>query len=222
MTQNNETIRILIADDHKLFCEGIKTLLSSQPEFQVVGEARDGEEACQLVEKLHPDILLLDLLMPKTDGMHVLQSLAESRHQIRTILLSGAVDGEQITKAFELGLRGLVLKDSSASLLFQCIRTVMAGQYWIGWQSVANLAEMLQHHKKSAKKLSPKNYGITPREMQILKAAVSGYLNKEIAGQYHISEQTVKHHLTSIFDKLGVCNRIELTRFAFHHNLIEE
>jgi two-component system nitrate/nitrite response regulator NarL len=74
---------------------------------------------------------------------------------------------------------------------------------------------------ESPNKSPPKNYGITPREMQILKAAVSGYLNKEIAGQYHISEQTVKHYLTSIFDKLGVCNRIELTRFAFHHNLIE-
>jgi DNA-binding NarL/FixJ family response regulator len=217
----SKIIRIVIADDHTIFREGLKPLLSGQPGFKVVGEASDGGEACKLVEKFKPDILLLDLFMPKMNGLDVLTALAESHSNVRTILLSGAMEGEEITKAFELGARGVVLKDSATSILFQSIHTVMAGEYWIGSQSATCLVETLKQQRSVEKKVAPKNYGLTPREMEIMKAAVSGCSNKEIAAQYSISEQTVKHHITSIFDKLGVYNRLELTLFVFHHNLIE-
>jgi two-component system, NarL family, nitrate/nitrite response regulator NarL len=210
-------------DDHAIFREGLKTLLAGQPEFLVVGEAGDGDEARKLVETLKPDVLLLDLVMPKMGGLDVLKALADSRCKARTVLLSGAIEGDEITKAFELGAMGVVLKDSATSaLLFQCIRAVMAGQYWIGRQIVANLVETLRQQRSAEKKAAPKNYGLTPREMEIMKAAVSGCSNKEIAAQCSISEQTVKHHITSMFDKLGVYNRLELTLFAFHHGLIEK
>jgi two-component system, NarL family, nitrate/nitrite response regulator NarL len=97
----------------------------------------------------------------------------------------------------------------------------MSGQYWIGNQAVANLVQTLKQHKSTAKSARPKNYGLTPREFEVTKAVVSGYPNKEIAAQMAISEQTVKHHITSIFDKLGVYNRLELTLFVFHHGLID-
>ncbi len=222
MAENGKAIQILIADDHSIFRDGLKNLLACEPEFQVVGEALDGDEALKLVRQLQPDILLLDLLMPRVSGMDVLQALSESRSKVRTILLSGVVEGEEISRAFELGARGLVFKDSATRLLFESIRSVMAGQYWIGQQSVSNLVQTLKQFKNTVKKAKPKNYGLTSREMEIVKAVVSGYANKEIAGKLSISEQTVKHHITSIFDKLGVYNRLELTLFVFHHGILDK
>ncbi len=135
-------------------------------------------------------------------------------------MLSGALEGEEIIAAFELGARGVVLKDAATAALFSSIRAVMTGEYWIGRKSFAHLAEALKHHRRAAT-ITPKNYGLTPREMEVLRAAVGGLSNKEIAQELSISEQTVKHHITSIFDKLGVYNRLELTLFALHHKLVD-
>ena len=222
MPHNEPAVRILIADDHTIFRDGLKTMIAGERRFQVVGEASDGDEAIQLVDILNPDILLLDLLMPKVSGMEVLKSLADKRKEVRPIILSGAADGGDISRVFELGARGLVLKESATTLLFKCIQAVMDGQYWIGQSSVTTLSQTLDHYKDSAKDKKKKNFGLTQREMEIVRAVVSGYPNKEIAGRYGISEQTVKHHITNIFDKLGVYNRLELTLFVFHHNLIEK
>ena len=132
------------------------------------------------------------------------------------------MEGDEITQAFELGARGVVLKDSATAVLLQCIHAVMAGQYWLGQQGVADLDETLKQHRSAEKKSSPQKYGLTPREIEVMKTVISGCSNKEIATQLSISEQTVKHHITSIFDKLGVYNRLELALFAFHHGLIEK
>jgi two-component system nitrate/nitrite response regulator NarL len=222
MTESTQVVRILIADDHTIFRDGLKNLLTNEPGFQVVGEASNGDETLKLVERLLPDILLLDYCMPKISGMEVLQSLLESRNKVRTIVLSGALEDDAISKVFELGAHGVVLKDSATSMLFKSIHAVMAGQYWLGRQSVSNLVETLKHYRNSAQKTKPKNFGLTPREMEIVRVVVSGYSNKEIAAQLSISEQTVKHHITSIFDKLGVYNRLELTLFVFHHGIVEK
>jgi two-component system nitrate/nitrite response regulator NarL len=223
MSPKNSRIRILIADDHTIFRDGLKTLLAGKPELQVVAEACDGNEALKLIEKLRPDILLLDMSMPKVSGMDVLRSLAESSNHttMHTILLSGALEGEEITRAIELGARGIVLKDSAAQMLFKSIAAVMAGEYWIGRQSFANCIEALKQHRHTAKK-TPKNFGLTAREMEVLDKAVSGLSNKEIATQFVISEQTVKHHITNIFDKLGVYNRLELTLFSLRYKLVQK
>ena len=222
MTESTQVIRILIADDHTIFRDGLKNLLTSEPGFQVVGEASNGDEALKLVKQLLPDVLLLDHEMPKLSGIKVLQALSELNNNVRTIVLSGVLEGDEISKVFELGAHGVVLKDSATGMLFKSIRAVMEGQYWLGRQSVSNLVETLKHYRNSAKKAKPKNFGLTPREMEIVRAVVSGYANKEIAGQLSISEQTVKHHITSIFDKLGVYNRLELTLFVFHHGIVEK
>jgi two-component system nitrate/nitrite response regulator NarL len=222
MTKEVQVIRILIADDHTIFRDGLNTLLSGRQEFTVVGEAGDGQETLRLLEKAKPDILLLDLRMPKVSGMEVLRSLAESKSPVRTIVLCGDTQGDDISKAFELGARGLVLKDSATTTLLESIRAVMGGQYWIGRQAVASLVQTLKLHRNSETKSSPKNFGLTPRELEVLQAAVAGFSNKEIAERFSISLQTVKHHITNIFDKLGVYNRLELTLFAFHHGMVEK
>jgi DNA-binding NarL/FixJ family response regulator len=222
MTVKKAVVQILIADDHTIFRDGLKAMFSAEPGFHVAGEACDGDETVKMVEKLRPDVLLLDLLMPRVSGLKVLELLVDRRAKVRTILLSGAADGNEISRAFELGARGLVLKESASSLLLDSVRAVMAGQYWVGRKSVANLAQTLDFFKNSSKRKALKSFGLTAREMEIVRAVVSGYSNKEIAAKYGISEQTVKHHITNIFDKLGVYNRLELTLFVFHHNLIEE
>ena len=222
MPDSTKVIRILIADDHTIFRDGLKTLLAKEPGFKILGEACNGHEVIDLVQQLHPDVLLLDMQMPKMDGMGVLRALAETQSGVRTIVLSGTLEGENISSLFELGARGLVMKDSNTSMLFKCIRTVMAGQFWIGRQAVSDLVQTLKHSRIAAMHAHPKNYGLTPREFEVIKAVVAGYPNKEIAGQLSISEQTVKHHITNIFDKLGVYNRLELTLFVFNHELLEK
>jgi two-component system, NarL family, nitrate/nitrite response regulator NarL len=220
MAGKKQVIRILIAHDHSIFRDGLKSLLADEPKFQIVGEACDGEETLRLVEQIQPDILLLNHLMPRMSGIEVLRSLAESHNKARTILLNGVAEGEEIFAAFESGARGVVLMESTTTMLFKSIRIVMAGQYWIDSQGVSDPAQTLERYKKSNTDARPKNYGLTSREIGVLDAVASGYSNKEVAGQLSISEQTVKHHITNIFDKLGVYNRLELTLFAIHHRLI--
>jgi DNA-binding NarL/FixJ family response regulator len=222
MTDSSGVIRVLIVDDHTIFRDGLKTLFASEASFKVVGQAGDGEQAIEMVKRLRPDILLLDYMMPRVDGIGVLRALAEARVPVKTILLSGALDGDHVSTAFELGARGLVMKDAATELLFKAIRSVMDGQYWIGRQAVASLVQTLKQCRSAAKGTHPRNYGLTPREFEVIRAVVSGSPNKEIAAQMSISEQTVKHHITSIFDKLGVYNRLELTLFVFHHGLVEK
>jgi two-component system, NarL family, nitrate/nitrite response regulator NarL len=217
-----DTARIAIADDHTILRDGLKMLIADYPEFQVVGEADTGEQALEVIGLLDPDILLLDLVMPGMGGMQVLRSLRDAGRKTRVILLSGAVEGDDISRSFELGARGLVRKDVAASMLINCMRAVREGKYWIGRQSAESIEEVLQRCRSSAKRASPENYRLTPREMQIIRAVVSASTNREIAQQLSISEETVKHHITNIFDKLGVYNRLELTLFVFHHGIIEK
>jgi two-component system, NarL family, nitrate/nitrite response regulator NarL len=218
MTNTKKAIRIAIVDDQAIFRDGLKALLSGEPEFQVVGEASNGEQIENLIKSLKPDILLIELPMPS----NVMRKLAKSAAQVRTIIMNGALNAEEITQAFKAGVRGVLPKQTAASMLFKCIRTVMAGQYWIGQQSAATLSQTIKQCKNCGVQSPKKNFGLTPREIEIVRAVASGHSNSEIAGKLSISEQTVKHHITNIFDKLGVYNRLELSLFVFNHSLIEE
>ncbi len=220
MDKGTQAIRILIADDHPIFRDGLTRLLESEPDFQVVGEAADGAEALELVQALKPDILLLDLAMHRVPGLEALKELANSPNPSRTILLTAAIEKEQIVESLQLGARGVVLKESATELLFKSIRAVMAGQYWVGRERVSELVEGLTRLMASSGSVPSKNLGLTPRELEIVSTIVAGYTNREIAKKFSLSEQTVKHHLTNIFDKLGVSNRLELAMFAINHHLV--
>jgi two-component system nitrate/nitrite response regulator NarL len=136
------------------------------------------------------------------------------------ILLTAAIEKTEIVEALQLGARGLVLKESATAVLLQAIRVVMTGQYWVGGESLSDLLQALRHQPVATAAVEvPRTFGLTPRELQIIRAVVSAYGNKEIADSLAISEKTVKHHLTNIFDKVGVSSRLELALFALHHGL---
>jgi len=213
-------VRILIADDHPIFRDGLKRLLESEGEFKVVGEACDGVEAVQLARQLVPEIMLLDLAMPRRAGLEALRELVSHSSSVRVILLTAAAEKDQIVQALQLGARGVVLKDSATQILLKSIHAVMAGEYWVGRESVSNLVQYLRTLMAPAVSYAQRNkYRLTPRELEIISAVVAGYANKEIAQHFKISEDTVKHHLSNIFDKVGVSTRLELALFAVNQSL---
>jgi two-component system nitrate/nitrite response regulator NarL len=214
-----QPVRILIADDHPIFRDGLKRLLESEGEFEVIGEACDGVEALTLARQLIPEVLLLDLAMPRRRGLDALRELASDARAVRVILLTAAAEKEQIVEALQLGARGVVLKDSATQILLKSIRAVMNGEYWVGRESVSNLAQYLGTLVASSDHSQRNRYRLTPRELEIVAAVVAGFANKEIAQYFKISEDTVKHHLSNIFDKIGVSSRLELALFAVNQSL---
>lgn len=215
-----QPVRILIADDHPIFRDGLKRLLESEGEFKVIGEACDGVEAVSMARQLIPEVMLLDLAMPRRQGLETLRELASDARSVRVILLTAAAEKEQIVEALQLGARGIVLKDSATQILLKSIRAVMDGEYWVGRESVSNLVQYLRTLVSPASAFPQRNkYRLTPRELEIIAAVVAGFANKEIAQHFKISEDTVKHHLSNIFDKVGVSSRLELALFAVNQSL---
>jgi two-component system, NarL family, nitrate/nitrite response regulator NarL len=218
--QPDGVIRILLADDHPIFRDGLTRLLETDPAFRVVGVAGDGSETLRLQSELRPDLLLLDLSMPTCGGLDVLRALGPDP-PLRIVVLTADVKQTEIVEALQFGARGVLLKEAATPLLFKCIRCVMQGEFWIGREHVADVVHAfrgatLQITTESRKRNA---FGLTPREMQIVAGVESGESNREIAQRLSIREHTVKHHLTNIFDKVGVFSRLELAVFAINHRL---
>lgn len=214
------TIRIVIADDHQIFRDGLRKLLQTDAAFEVAGEARNGPEAVSLVERLRPDVLLLDLAMPGGPGLDALRRLADAGVPTRTVLLTAAISRREIVMALQLGARGVILKDSATRLLFECIHRVVAGEYWLGQENVANLVTSLREQSAAAR--TAERVGLTSRELEIIRQVAEGACNRDIASALNVSEQTVKNHLSHIFDKTGVGTRLELALYAIHHALLRD
>ena len=215
-------VRVVLADDHQLFREAVRVLLDDEPDLTVVGEAGTGEEAVALTLQHEPDILLLDVAMPDANGLVVLEQISAASKSTRIILVTGAIEEDEILHALHVGARGVVLKESGATELLESIRVVHGGEYFVGRECMADLATALRSRTAVSNATAPQptpDFGLTARERQIVSAVANAYQNKDIAEKFAISEKTVKHHLTNIFTKVGVSSRLELALFALQHRL---
>ncbi len=218
----NGAIRIVVADDHPVVRFGVKNMLMADEGFDVVGEAEDGDQAVTQTLELEPDILLLDLAMPKLPGLEAMRAIMSRSPRVKILLLTSTISTQQIIEALQIGARGIILKDSVAGDLGEALRAVLNGDYWIGGKRVVNLLTALHElMQKAASVPERKTYGLTPRELEVVTCIVEGCSNKDIAKQFTISEETVKRHLSNIFDKTGVSTRLELALFAISHKLVD-
>ncbi len=214
-------IRVVVADDHSVVRMGVKAMLTSEAGFEVVGEAEDGDDAITQTLELDPDILLLDLAMPRLPGLEAMRAIMGRSPRVKIILLTSTISTQQIIEALQIGARGIVEKASVVGELTKALRTVLSGDYWINGQRVANLLQALRElMAKAAAVPERKTYGLTPRELEVVNSIVEGCSNKDIAKEFSISEETVKRHLSNIFDKTGVSTRLELALFAIAHKLV--
>lgn len=198
-----------------MFRDALRTLLETDPTLRVVGEAGDGREAIRLAGELRPDLILLDIRMPGTSGLQALREIARITPPIRTLLLTAELGESDAVDALRLGAKGVVMKESLPEVLFESIRAVMAGQYWVGRDCVADLIRTVRERRaQSELETRDPSLGLTARERQVVAAIVVGCSNADIAQKFAISAKTVKHHLTKVYDKLGVSNRLELALFA--------
>lgn len=213
-------IRIVVADDHPVVRFGVKNMLLNEPGFEVVGEAEDGDTAIAQVLELKPDILLLDLMMPRLPGLAAMRAIMTKSPWVKIIMLTSTITSQQILEALQIGARGIVHKDAVAGDLAQSVRAVLSGDYWIGGRRVANLLTALHGLTLQAVVPERKTYGLTPRELEIVGSIVKGCSNRDIAKQFAIGEETVKRHLSHVFDKTGSSTRLELALFAIARKLV--
>jgi two-component system, NarL family, nitrate/nitrite response regulator NarL len=211
-------IRVLVANGHTLLRQALRGLLETEG-FDVVGETADGKAVAALAEQTGADIILLDMAIPRADAIEVLRNLSTARVPARTLLLTTSMEREEVVRALKFGAFGVIQQEATPQQLFDSIRCVMAGQYWVGRENVSDLVRALQDEKRTDEVLQPRRLGLTQRELEIVTLVVAGYTNPDIAQNFSISVQTVKHHITNIFDKTGVSNRLELALYAVNHQL---
>jgi two-component system nitrate/nitrite response regulator NarL len=220
MTKAKQAIRILVADDHAIFRDGLRKLLEVADDVQIIGEASNGVECVKMLTKLKPDILLLDLRMPEKDGLGVLEEVNFDSLPTRVIVLTAAEDDRDVVRAMRLGARGVVLKQSASDLLLKSIRKVSDGEIWLDNRMTAEVIDAFKKSSESGQRREKPL--LSDREKEIVQLVAQGFRNREIGEKLFISEQTVKNHLHNIFDKLGVSDRLELALYAIHHRLIDQ
>lgn len=216
-----ETKRIFIASQDALFSDSLRALLEREPDFRVIGEAGSRSKTVECLRKAKPDLLLLDLALPRMSSFEVLREISDMALNVRTMIVLTELDWLKATEALKLGACGVVLKDTSSELLFKSIRTVLNGEYWISHECVPRLVDALQATAISVAKNGNGSH-LSPREIQIVAAVMNGCANRDIAEEFSIAEQTVKNHLWSIFAKLGVKSRMELAGFALKRVRLRE
>lgn len=210
-------IGLVLADDHPIVLDGLERLFALEPDVRVLARCTTGEETLQAARKHRPDVLILDIRMPGMDGLEVLRQMKRAKLPTRVVLLTAALDENEVMEAITLGVNGVVLKEMAPQLLVQCVRKVHAGEQWLEKRSVGRALEKLLRREAGARQLAAI---LTPREIEIVRMVARGLRNKEIAGKLSISEGTVKIHLHHIYEKLRVDSRVALTLLAQQKGLV--
>jgi two-component system nitrate/nitrite response regulator NarL len=219
-TSSTDPIRVLLIDDHVVMRMGLRMLIETQPGLSVVGEATDHDAAILSAAREQPDIILLDLDLGDQSGLDILPELRIAAKGARVIVLTGIRDPADHQQAVRLGATGMVLKEQAFDTLVKAIERVHAGETWLDPALVANvLADRSRARGRDADPQAAKIAALTEREREVITLISEGLKNRQIGERMSISETTVVHHLTSIFDKLGVANRLELVTYAYRHGL---
>lgn len=213
-----DTIRIVIADDHRMIREGLKQLLELEGDITVVGEAGDGISCLQIIDEKKPDVVLLDINMPQMNGLQVLEKLKNGKCRSKILILTIHNEIEYLVKAVDIGVDGYVLKDSESELLRKAIFSVYRGENYIQAELVPLLKEKLENQEKD---ILPEESILTKRELEVLKLLTEGLFNKEIAYNLSISEKTVKNHVSNIFKKISVSDRTQAAVYAIKNSIVE-
>lgn len=210
-------IKIMIADDHSMIREGLKSLLELEGDIQVVAEAEDGVDCLEKLKICTPDVLLLDINMPRKNGLEVLQTLKSSKSKVKVLVLTVHNEVEYLMKAVDIGVDGYILKDSESAELKRAIFSIVEGENYIQPSLIPALnSKMIEKNRDEGKIES-----LTKRELEVLKLLAVGMYNKEVAEKLNISERTVKNHVSNIFKKIEVTDRTQAAVFAIRNNLIE-
>jgi DNA-binding NarL/FixJ family response regulator len=210
-------ITLVIADDHPLILDALENLFRGEKDFKLLARCANGDETLKALRRDKPEILLLDMQMPGDGGLGVLREMKKGKLSTRVVVLTAALEEDQLAEAIRLGARGLVLKELAPALLVQCVRKVHAGELWLEKRSVTNALERLLRREAGGKQAAQL---LTAREIEIVKHIAAGMRNLEIAKTLFISEGTVKMHLHNIYQKLGVDSRTKLIRYAREKALV--
>lgn len=219
----NETaaqpIRIVLAEDHSLVREGTRHILEQHPDLKVVGEAEDGEQALELVERLKPDVAILDIRMPKLSGIEVVRRMKQHAPNTRALMLTAFDDDDYILALMESGAAGYLLKTARATELVEAVRGVHQGESVLHPLIAAKIARLWSRQRESPEQKAPEQ--LTQRERGVLELAAKGLRNKAIAEKLNISVRTVEGHFNSILSKLGVSSRLEAVLYAASHQWVD-
>lgn len=211
------TIRLVLADDHPLVLDGLLRLFETEVGFTVLAHCTDGEAALEAVRAQRPDVLVLDLRMPRMGGLDLLRALQSDEFKPRVVVLTAGVDDEAVLEAIRLGVKGVVLKEMAPRLLVQCIRTVHGGGRWLERDTVGRALEHMLDRETEARRFADQ---LTPRELEVVRLVAAGRRNKEIARELSITEGTVKIHIHNIYEKLSVNSRVELATRARDRGIV--
>lgn len=210
-------IRILVVDDENVVREGFVAILRLQEDMQVVGEALNGLEAVQLARKTKPDVVLLDLVMPKQDGLSTIPQIKETLPETRILVLTGTAESDRVFQALKAGALGFLLKDATRAQLLQAIREVANGQASIQPSIAVRVIQEIDHPAHLLYTVDP----LTPRELETLRLIARGMSNQEIAAELHVHERTVAKYVSSVLEKLQLANRTQAALYAIREGLTE-
>ena len=213
-------IRILIVDDHEMVRNGLSVMMEREEDFTVVGEAQNGKEAVEMVSRLRPDVVLMDLRMPEMDGVEAMRQIRAEQDDVKFLVLTTYDTDEYIFDAIEAGAKGYLLKDTSREELFKAVRTVNRGESLIEPGVVSRLLDRLTDLSRQAAQ-GPDHLALSERELEVLRLMARGSANKQIAGELSITESTVKTHVANIFQKLDVSHRTEAVTKAISQGIIK-